>query len=70
VGAEEERGTWRVDRWTREEGGGGILAIIQASIKGTVSRDIYLFAELGKSDILIIRYSNRRKIISPVVIVR
>ncbi len=32
MGAEEERGTWRVDRWTREEGGGGILAIIQASL--------------------------------------
>ena len=26
---EEERGEFRVDRWTREEGGGGITCVIQ-----------------------------------------
>jgi len=29
LSAEEEKGDWRVDRWTREEGGGGVTCIIQ-----------------------------------------
>ena len=26
---QEEKGEWQVDRWTREEGGGGVTCVIQ-----------------------------------------
>jgi len=29
LSAEEEKGEWKVDRWTREEGGGGVTCVIQ-----------------------------------------